>query len=40
MGFGMDIGISNIIGAVGAFIILGIFLVKGKSEVAGAPADA
>lgn len=40
MGLGIDIGIANIAGVVGAFIILGIFLLKGKTKVVGAPADA
>lgn len=40
MGFGIDIGTSNIIGVVVAVVCLIAFLIYGKREIRGAPVDA
>ena len=39
MGFGMDIGLSQIIGLIGAVLIFIAFLKFGKKEIVGAPTD-
>lgn len=39
MGFGVDIGISNIIGVIVAIALFVVFLKFGKKEIAGAPMD-